>query len=449
MLPRDIEKLILRLRERGISAFVVGGAVRDIITGKEPWDYDIAAECLPHELVSAFSDHSTIDIGLRFGTLTVHSGERNVEITCCRKESGYSDCRRPDSVEYCRSIENDLARRDFTMNAMAMTLEGEIIDPFGGRDDLKGSIIRCVGDPVRRFTEDALRITRALRFASCLGFKTEKKTEEALFRCLPLITEVSGERTFTELKKLLLGKDVLRVLMDYSSAVCTIIPELSRCVGFEQRNHHHVYTVYEHIARSVAASIPDINVRLCMLLHDVAKPQSFTVDEKGVGHFYGHPAVSESMAREILLRLKADRETVQKVCFLIRYHDTRPSATKKSIHKYLSKVGFENGLTLVDVRRADLSAQSPAYFDQFEYLDESERIIKELQSEGACISVQDLKISGNELIDLGIPRGREIGETLTRLLDSVITGQIENTPGDLMKLAKRIANDPGKRKHRP
>lgn len=437
MFPKDIEKLILQLRQHGIPAFVVGGAVRDMISGKVPEDYDIAAECLPEELKEAFSDYPTFDTGIRFGTLNVSSGERNVEITCCRKESGYTDCRRPDSVEYCKNIEEDLARRDFTMNAIAMTLEGEIIDPFGGRDDLKRGIIKCVGDPTRRFSEDALRMLRALRFSSCLGFEIEACTKKALFECLPLLKEVSGERVFTELKKLLLGRDVLRILTDYSEAICTLIPELSACVGFEQRNPHHIYTVYEHIARSVAASVPDVNVRLCMLLHDVAKPAAFTVDEKGIGHFYGHPDVSEDMARRILLRLKADRDTVQKVCFLIKYHDTRPSATKKSLHKYLSKVGFEGGLTLVNVRRADLSAQAPEYFHQFEYLDESEKIIKELRDSGACISVSDLKIGGNDLISLGYPKGREIGETLSYLLKAVISGQVENEKDSLLKLAKK------------
>jgi len=435
--PKDIADILQRLYDKGIKAYVVGGAVRDILMGRSPEDYDVAAECFPEELVAAFADCESYDTGIRFGTLCVHSGERFVEITCCRTEEGYSDRRRPDEVRFCKSIEKDLARRDLTVNAMAMTATGEVIDPFFGRQDLHSGIIRCVGEPERRFSEDGLRIIRALRFASCLGFEIEEKTRTAILSCRELLLKVSGERIFTELKKLLMGENVLRVLLEYSDVICTVIPELSASVGFEQNNPHHIYTVYEHTARAVAASPANINVRLCMLLHDIAKPSSYTVDEKGIGHFYGHPERSERMAGDILRRMRADGETVRAVCFLVKYHDVRPAASRKSLHKYISKVGFDGARTLLDVRRADLSAQSPEYFSQFEYLDESERIINELEAEGACTGVSELAVNGRDLIELGIPEGKAVGEALSQLLKEVIAGNVKNERNALLKLTKK------------
>ena len=279
---------------------------------------------------------------------------------------------------------------------------------------------------------------RALRFSATIGFEIEEETKRAIHKNAHLLKNISSERIFEELKKLIMGDFVANVLLEYSDVICEIIPELAPSVGFDQKNPHHIYTVYEHIVRSVGACPKDISIRLCMLFHDIAKPLMYTEDEKGIGHFKGHPDKSEEMAREILSRLHADSETIKKVCFLIRYHDTRPSATRKSLLKYLTKVGFENAKLLVDVRRADLSAQSPAYHDQFEYLLESEGIINALEKEGACISVSQLKIGGKDLIDLGIPAGPRIGEILNELLKNVVSGCTENKKEELIHLVKRI-----------
>jgi len=318
-----------------------------------------------------------------------------------------------------------------------MGSKGQIVDPFGGREDIKNKIIRCVGEPERRFSEDALRIIRALRFAFCLEFEIEENTKRAIREKRELLSLVAGERIFAELCKLLLGDGVLSVLLEYSSELGVIIPELLPCVGLDQKNPYHIYTVYEHIARSVAASPKEKNIRLCMLFHDIEKPRAFFVDEKGVGHFYGHPEMSQETAENILRRLKADADTVKKVSFLVKYHDTRPSATKKSLHKYLMKVGFEGARELLSVRRADLSAQSPEFFSQFEYLSESERIIDELEKEGVCLSVQDLLVNGNDLIELGIEKGKKIGEVLYWLLGMVVAGQVKNEREQLLSLARR------------
>ncbi len=437
MIPSDIKKLLLHLEENGVKGYIVGGAVRDILINKVPEDYDIAAECTPEDLCRIFDGFKSFDNGIRFGTLSVFSGERYVEITCCRRESGYSDLRRPDKVEYCRSIKEDLARRDFTVNAIAMDKDGRITDPFGGREAIENKVICTVGEPQVRFDEDALRIIRALRFASSLGFRIDRNTSDAIRNCKDQLLSVSGERIFAELKKLLLGDFVFSVLMEYSSEICTVIPALLQTVGFEQNNPHHIYTVYEHTARAVAASPKDVNIRLCMLFHDIAKPSLYTVDSGGIGHFYGHPELSAEIAQNILKGLRADGETVSKVCSLIKYHDLRPKATRKSLMKYISKVGFESALELIEVRRADLSAQSPEFFYQFEYLSQSEMMIKELQKEGVCIKVSDLAVDGNDLIHAGVPKGREIGEMLSYLLSKVIGEECENSKEELLKLVKK------------
>ena len=437
--PENISRIFSILLRQGINAYVVGGAVRDMIMGKEPYDFDMAAECLPEDLLLAFKDERYFDSSIRFGTLNVICDDGSiVEITCCRKETDYTDCRRPDSVEFCRDIKKDLCRRDFTVNAMAMDKDGNITDLFGGKEDIENKIIRTVGNADVRFCEDALRIMRALRFSATLGFEIEEETKRAIHKNAHLLKNISSERIFEELKKLIMGDFVANVLLEYSDVICEIIPELAPSVGFDQKNPHHIYTVYEHIVRSVGACPKDIIIRLCMLFHDIAKPLMYTEDEKGIGHFKGHPDKSEEMAREILSRLHADSETIKKVCFLIRYHDTRPSATRKSLLKYLTKVGFENAKLLVDVRRADLSAQSPAYHDQFEYLLESEGIINALEKEDACISVSQLKIGGKDLIDLGIPAGPRIGEILNELLKNVVSGCTENKKEELIHLVKRI-----------
>ena len=436
--PKSIADIFSLLDKSLVKAYVVGGAVRDIVMGKEPTDYDMAAECLPEDLLRIFADCRCFDHSIRFGTLNIVTDDGIVEITCCRMENGYSDLRRPDSVEFCKDIKKDLCRRDFTVNAMAMDAQGNIIDIFDGIGDIERRIIRTVGNADARFSEDALRIMRALRFASTLGFEIEEDTKRAIHKNVHLLKNISSERIYEELTKLIMGDRAAEVLLEYSDVICEIIPELSLCVGFEQNNPHHIYTVYEHIARSVGACSKDKNIRLCMLFHDIAKPLMYTEDENGIGHFKGHPEKSTEMAREILIRLHADSDTVKRVCSLIKYHDTRPSATRKSLLKYLSKVGFEDAKLLLDVRRADLSAQSPAYHDQFEYLDESERIILSLEAEGVCISVSDLAIGGADIISLGVPAGPRVGDILKELLKSVISGSLENDRASLIKALRRM-----------
>lgn len=426
-IPSDVLKVMTSLLENGIKVYPVGGCVRDFVSGRTPADWDAAAEAEPEELRDALTDFSCSCEGIKFGTVHVHLADGDVEITCCRRESGYSDCRRPDNVEYTKSIHDDLSRRDFTVNAMAYDIEnGCIIDPYGGMEDIRQGVIRCVGEPRRRFSEDALRILRAVRFSSTLGYSIDEKTESAIHDMRDRLSSLSGERVFSELKKLLCGDNVFQILMNYSDIICTVVPELERSVGFDQHNPHHIYTVYEHIARTVAALPKDPVLRLTMLFHDMAKPYVCTVDSEGIFHFRGHPEAGAEMAEKVLHRLRADKDTVRAVHFYITYHDVRPTADKKSIHRYMCKTGYEGAKQLLHIRRADLSAQSPAYHDGFEYIDRCEELIEELHSEGAALKISDLKISGDELISLGIPEGRKVGETLQRLLDEVTDGTLEN-----------------------
>ena len=366
-----------------------------------------------------------------------------IEITCCRREDGYSDGRRPDKVDYTKSIFDDLARRDFTVNAMAyVPRTGEIIDPFGGAEDIRRGVIRCVGDPKRRFGEDALRILRAVRFACVLGFSVEESTARTVHEMKDSLKRLSGARAFEELKKLLSGENVLGVLLEYSDVICTLMPELAASVGFDQHNPHHIYTVYEHTARAVSACPARGVLRLAMLLHDMAKPYVCTVDSRGIYHFRGHPEEGAKMAEALLRRLGADRECIKEVSLLIRYHDVRPSATRADIRKYLCATGYPAALELLHIRRADLSAQAPEYrADGARYIDECERLILEAQAEGAPVCVADLAANGADAARAGIPEGPAVGEALERLLLLVSEEKLQNEHGALTAELRRMAAD--------
>ena len=492
ILPGTVKGIIDRLSSHNIAAYPVGGCVRDFLMGRVPGDIDIAAECTPEELKEALSVYRCSFEGFGYGSVCVHcggeknengesgesveksesggSGENNktggsgakgessensenlsknlsekIEITCCRREDGYSDGRRPDKVDYTKSIFDDLARRDFTVNAMAyVPRTGEIIDPFGGAEDIRRGVIRCVGDPKRRFGEDALRILRAVRFASVLGFSVEDNTARAVHEMKDSLKKLSGARAFEELKKLLSGENVLGVLMEYSDVICTLMPELAASVGFDQHNPHHIYTVYEHTARAVSACPARGVLRLAMLLHDMAKPYVCTVDSRGIYHFRGHPEEGAKMAEALLRRLGADRECIKEVSLLIRYHDVRPAATRADIRKYLCATGYPAALELLHIRRADLSAQAPEFrAEGARYIDECERLILEARAEGAPVCVADLAANGADAARAGIPEGPAVGEALERLLLLVSEEKLQNEHGALTAELRRMAADMG------
>lgn len=427
IIPEYVKAVLSELESQGIAAYIVGGSVRDSILGLPVHDYDVCACTVPDVLENALSDYRILETGKRYGTLTVISEGHPIEITCARRDGNYLDGRRPEDVVYTESIEEDLCRRDFTVNAMAYSEKSGLIDLFNGIDDCEKKLLRAVGEPVRRFNEDGLRIMRALRFSSVLGFEIEEETKNALHFCTKegRLSGVSAERIYSELCGTLAGKYVTDILLGYSDVFCTVIPELSPCVGFDQRNPYHIYTVYEHIARAVGNIDGEKNLRLAMLFHDIDKPKACTVDEKGVRHFKGHDKLSSETCRKVLSRLKADNATVNLVSKLVLYHDTRPE-NEKQIRRYAAKVSLPVARMLCKVRRADTLAQSEKAIAAIGTIDDCEKYLDVLEKENFCLSIGNLAVKGEDLISSGIEKGPKIGETLQYLLDAVLEGNVKN-----------------------
>ena len=434
-LPKKVLFIISKLEEAGFSAYAVGGAVRDSIMGVPANDWDVTTSALPQEVEAVFSDFKVIETGIRHGTVSVLLDGELFEITTFRTESGYSDHRHPDRVDFSNDIKDDLSRRDFTVNAIAYSPSG-YVDVFGGRSDIDARIIRCVGDPEVRFSEDALRILRAMRFSAVLGFEIESETKRAMLRCKKLLKNVSAERIFVELKKLLCGKNAFTVLDECRDIIFEIIPELCACDGFDQRTPHHVYDVYGHIIRSVEAVACDAVLRLTMLLHDVAKPECFFLGDDQKGHFYGHHKLSAEAARKILRRLKCDNETLDDVVFLVENHMTELRPEKKLVKRRLSKMGERRLRMLVEVQKADTVGCGTG--ENMDKLFEYERLIDEVVQEGLCFSLKSLAINGRDIIDEGIAEGTQIGKVLDHLLECVIEEKVENNREKLIEQARNF-----------
>lgn len=429
-------KILSRLETAGYEAYLVGGCVRDTLMGREIHDYDITTNALPEEIMTVFSGERVIPTGLKHGTVTVMLEDEPFEITTYRVDGEYSDGRRPDSVEFASDIKDDLSRRDFTINAMAMDLRGSLIDPYGGREDIVRGIIRCVGEPEKRFTEDALRIMRAVRFSSQLGFDIEENTSKALEALSDRLDFVSAERIRAELDKLLCGKKCADVLLKYTSVIGRIIPEIKPCIGFEQHSPYHKYTVWEHIVRAVEA-VPSDNVKLkrVMLFHDIGKPEKFTVDETGRGHFKGHDKVSADIAEAVMKRLRYDNASISDTCELIRYHSIK-FENERQIKRLISKLGKELFFSLIDVKRADNSAKQEFVLAELEQLSETEKTARRILEEESCLKLSQLAVNGNDIMAFGVS-GKAVGELLSELLELVIDGELENDKDSLMDYAKK------------
>ena len=434
-LPEKVSYIISLLECAGFEAYAVGGAVRDSIMGLDANDWDITTSALPFEVQVLFSKFRVIETGIKHGTVSVVIGEEIFEITTFRTESGYSDHRHPDSVSFSTNIADDLARRDFTMNAIACSPD-ETVDVFAGVEDIEARVIRCVGDPQVRFSEDALRILRAMRFSATLGFEIEEKTRKAMSDCKGLLKNVSAERVFVELKKLLCGKNAFAVLDGCRDILFEIIPEFVACDGFDQRTPHHIYDIYEHIIRSVEAVKCDVTLRLAMLLHDVAKPDCFFLGDDQKGHFYGHHKPSAEVAKNILRRLKCDNETIDDVVFLVENHMTELRAEKKLVKRRLSNMGEKRLRMLVEVQKADTIACGTG--ENMDKLFEYERLIDEVVAEGVCFSLKSLAVNGSDIINEGVAEGVIIGRVLEHLLECVIEERIENEKSVLIEEARRF-----------
>ena len=435
-IPAGIRNILERLAGRGHQAVLVGGCVRDLLMGRTPQDWDIASSARPEAVMDLFGENAR-PTGLRHGTVTVLEAGERAEVTTFRRDGNYLDCRHPDHVEFTGSLEEDLARRDFTVNAMAMTADGEILDPFGGREDLSRELLRCVGEPERRLTEDALRILRCLRFASVLSFAIDGGTEEALRRCAPLLRRIAAERVREELMKLICGRAAAEVLLAYPDVVGVVLPEILPAVGFAQRNRHHCYDVWEHSVRAMAAAPPDRVVRLTLLLHDLGKPETFSLGEDGVGHFYGHGKRSAAIAETVCARLRLDRAERETVCRLVALHDVQVPPTEKGVRRMLRRLGEEDFRRLLQVKRGDNLAQHPAYRERQQGIDQLESLLDQVLREDQCFSLRQLAVNGRDLLALGL-RGRAVGQALERLLDLVIEGKL---PNDRERLLREIKEE--------
>ncbi len=435
MLPQKARFIIETLKKHGYEAYAVGGCVRDILRGVTPHDVDITTSALPHETKEVFSDFRVIETGIAHGTVTVMVENEPFEVTTFRCDGEYLDARHPESVTFTLSVEEDLARRDFTVNSMAMDDDGKIIDPFGGIDDLNNRIIRCTGDPETRFSEDALRIMRALRFSSVLGFEIEERTAAAIHKKRELLTKISVERIFAELKKLLCGKNVATVLLEYVDVICTIIPEMAPAVGFDQKSKYHLYDVYEHIVRSVEAIPEDPLMRLTMFFHDIGKPYVYFEDEEGVGHFWGHPDVSADYADKILERLHSDSFTKDTVVRLCRWHDRDIIPDERHVKRLFLSLTYGEIIMLCHIRLADGAAQNPELDARGKQAGTIMEFAKKIHEEKQCVSLADLEVSGHDMIELGY-KGVAVGTILNLLLSKVIDGELENKREILIGFAR-------------
>ena len=433
-IPAPVREILERLETAGHRAWCVGGCVRDALLGRPPEDWDVTTAARPEETMALFGDRA-VPTGLRHGTVTVRTAAGGVEVTTLRRDGTYRDHRRPESVEFTDSLEEDLRRRDFTVNAMAMDLAGDLHDPLGGRADLAAGILRCVGDPDRRFDEDALRILRGLRFTAQLGLAVDPDTAAAIHRNRALLGDIAPERIWTELKKLVTGAHAAEVLRAYPDVIGVFWPEVLPMVGFDQRNRHHCHDVWEHTLHALAAVPPEVELRLAMLLHDIGKPNCFTVDEKGQGHFYGHPAESARLAGEMLRRLRADNATTETVVRLVTWHDKNIPRTRSGVARALGKLGERDLRRLLDVKRADNLAQAPEYRAVQGEIDKAEAILDQLLAESACVSLRQLAVNGRDLLALGLS-GPAVGRILRTLLDAVLDETLPNQRAALLAAAQ-------------
>ncbi len=430
--PESVNTIISRLENNGYTALMAGGCVRDALMGIVPHDYDIAASAPPEEVKRIFSDLTVIPTGIKHGTVTVLLDNEPFEITTFRTDGKYSDNRRPESVAFSDSFLEDSKRRDFTINAMGYSKSTGLLDYHGGQSDIDNKLIRTVGDPDRRFNEDALRILRTLRFSSVLGFDIEEKTAHSAVKNSALLKNISAERIRDELVKLLCGKNVKMVLMKYHKVLESVLPEISPLIGFCQHNPHHIYDVWEHTVTAVS-SIPAVpHLRVAALLHDMGKPQTFSVAADGIGHFYGHTAASTDISKEILIRLKFDNDTANKVLKIIRYHDSVIENEPKCIKRFLNKLTPEGFFDVINMFRADNAAQHPDLGYRVKHFDELDAAARSLLEEESCFDLHSLAVNGNDLISAGIPRGKSVGKMLNMLLEAVISDEIPNNKADLL-----------------
>lgn len=432
-LPGNVLAVINRLTENGYEAYAVGGCIRNFMLGTQPKDYDVTTSARPDEMKRVFEGFRTVETGIKYGTLTVISDGMPIEVTTYRVDGEYTDNRRPDNVTFTTRLAEDLKRRDFTINAMAYNPSVGIVDIFGGRQDLKKGIVRAIGDPDERFNEDGLRILRALRFASCYGLTIERDTAHSIHRNKKLLENIAGERIAAELNKLLCG-DCEDILREFYDVIAVFLPEIEQCHGFEQHTKYHDRDVLEHIIATVGAIEPEPHLRLTMLLHDIGKPEYFTVGEDGVGHFKGHAKGSMCIAGKFLKRLKYGNDISEKVIKLIETHDILIENRKNLIKRYLNRYGKDIFFDMIKVHIADDMGKSPQFRERIKMYNAAAETARQIIAEQECFSLKDLAVNGNDLKTLGLT-GADIGKTLQYLLELVIDEKCENERRALLERA--------------
>lgn len=432
------EKIIKTLNKQGYKAYIAGGAVRDMLMGKSPHDYDIASSAEPEDVKRIFA--KTIDTGIKHGTVTVIENKNGYEVTTFRRDGSYADGRHPSEVEFLDDPEEDCRRRDFTINAMMYSPDEGVLDFFGGRKDITDRVIRCVGVPEKRFREDALRMMRAVRFKAELDFGIDRDTEAAIRKCAVLIKKVSAERIRDELNKIMLSEhpDYIRDLHRLG-LLKFILPEVDRCFGEPQRNKYHIYDVGEHIMQTVIHTPPDLVLRWAALLHDTGKPCCPSTDPNGIIHFYGHHRESRRITVDVLYRFKMESDFIRDVSVLVENHDYRVDANYTAVKRMMSKTGAELFEKLLMLQKADNMAKDPKYLpEKLKRIENDMLIYRVVIASNQPYRISDLVVNGRDLMNVGYRQGREIGDALKIMLDEVIINPELNNRRYLIKRAKDI-----------
>lgn len=437
-LPDHVKFILDTLKKNGYEGYAVGGCVRDALLGRVPQDWDITTNAKPLQVKALF--RRTIDTGLQHGTVTIMLDHIGYEVTTYRIDGEYEDGRHPKEVSFTGSLSEDLMRRDFTINAMAYNETEGLVDLFGGREDLEKGAIRCVGAPRERFTEDALRMMRAIRFSAQLDFGIEEQTMDAIRGLADTIRKISAERIQTELLKTLTSAHPQTVRLFYETGLSShFLPELDRMMETGQNNPHHCYSVGEHTLHSLSEVPEDKVLRLAMLLHDVAKPDCKTTDEAGIDHFHGHPTQGAEIAKKVLRRLKLDNETIARVTQLIRWHDDNPPLSERNVRRAICRVGTAQYPDIFTVKRADIRAQSDYKKEEkLRYVDDYEAVYEQILEKNQCLSIKDLAVDGSDLLAAGVPQGKAIGEKLQGLLELVLEQPERNTREYLLSQINQV-----------
>lgn len=442
LLPENVNQIIKILNNNGFEAFAVGGCVRDSLLGLTPHDWDICTSAKPEDIKNCFKEFNTFDSGIKHGTISIVINKEVFEVTTYRIDGEYTDNRHPESVTFTDDITKDLARRDFTINAMAYNDSHGLVDPFDGITDLKNKLIRCVRNPDERFTEDALRIIRALRFASCYNLSIEEQTSASILKNAYLLTNIAAERISAEFNRLICGDGAEAILNNYRDVFAVFIPEIAPMFDYDQHTKHHNRDLWNHTTHSVASVEATPLLRITMLLHDLGKPKACKRDPDGTSHFKGHPKFSAEMAETILRRLRYPADFIEKCLKLIICHDVRFSGTKRQLKHVMNAIGADCVELLLKVQRADIMAQSGyKHQEKLEKLDFACKVFEEILAEQSCFTLKQLEINGNDLINLGITDGKQIGRILKFLLSFVIDEKIENNRTVLINKAIALSKE--------